>query len=89
MYFVSTTVKQSGREWERRVPSSLLCARVDRSSGRATVGKVGEGESSGRVCHIMDSSASFKSVEVFGFPVSRNNLPFKLFDIVTSLLETV
>lgn len=42
------------------------------------MGQVGEEESSGRVCYITDASASFKSVEVFGFPVSRNNLPFKL-----------
>lgn len=78
VYFVSTTVKQSGRKWERQVPSSLLSACLDRSSGRAIVGQVGEGESSGRVCYITDALASFKSLEVFGFPMSRNNLPFKL-----------
>lgn len=88
MYFASTTVKQNERKWERQVPPSLLSACLDRSSGRAVVGHVGEGELSGRVCHITDASASFKSVEVFGFPVSRNSSSFKL-DIVTSLLETV
>lgn len=75
---VSTTVKQSGRKWEQRIPSSLLSARLDRSSGRAIVGRVGEREPSGRVCYITDTLATFRSVEVFGFPVSRNNLPLKL-----------
>lgn len=69
VYFVSTTVKRSGRKWERQVPPSLLSACLDRTSGRAIVGQVGEGESSGRVCYITDASASFKSVEVFGFPM--------------------